>query len=105
MRIQSDHWKIEFFEEDAFVRRFGEGIAGLCNTAQRKIYFHDGEFTKPVIIHELAHAYYSYLCLESTTLTNSQLEEVWCDLIARFGPTIIRQSNQIFKEYKNEVSE
>ena len=103
IRIQHDLWEVLFFEEEKFVRRFGEEIGACTLTEDRKLCFHDGDFTKEFIIHELAHAYYSYLCLGSTTLTNDQLEEVWCDLIARFGPTMIRQANSIYKEFKDEV--
>lgn len=104
IKIHHDNWKVYFLEEEPFIRKFGEGIAAITSLEDKCIYFHDGEINRDHVTHEVVHAYYSYLCLNSTTLNNAQLEEVFCDMVAIFGRTIMKQSNHIFREFKKEFS-
>lgn len=98
--IKGTPWKVFFLEEDAFIKKFGEVIGAITVIDYKEVYFHDGEIYKAHITHELCHAYYSSMCLGSTTLTNHQLEEVWCDMFALHGDSIMRQTRLIWKQLK-----
>lgn len=52
------------------------------------------------IIHEINHAYYSYVPILSCNLSNDQWEELACEMIAKYGIDIIKQSRYVYKKLR-----
>lgn len=101
--INGDTWSVKLMEEDAFIHKWGEGFEALTVLEAKLLYFHDDGIALDTVIHELCHAYYSYLCVNSTQLGSDQLEEIWCDMFGMHGAKIIRQARQVFKWLKAEA--
>ncbi len=100
--IAGEKWKICFMEEDAFVRIHGEGYGAMTIIDKKELHFHDGEMYKVHVTHELVHAYVSSLCLTSaTSLSHDQLEEIYADMFAKHGATIMKQTTMIWKHLRS----
>ena len=100
IQIQGENWIVEVIETDRFIKKCGDGIAGITDTVNKQILFCEDDFNKETIAHELAHAYFSCTCTTSAHLDSEQMEEIWCELIAKYAATIVRQTNKIYKELK-----
>ena len=103
VQISNDTWKMIILETEEFEKRIGQDIAGLTDTQRKQIFFSEEDFNKELVVHELCHAYYSGLCLEATTLSNEQIEEVFCEMFAKHGSKILKQASQIYKKLKDEA--
>jgi hypothetical protein len=99
--IQGESWKVLLFEDEEFERKFEPGVAAYCDPQSKQLLFCEGELTMTTVIHELCHAYYSMLCLSSATLTNEQMEEIWCEMFAKHGKIILRQAGQLHRKLKS----
>lgn len=60
----------------------------------------DYKTTYQTVVHELTHAYFTMLCVDSAKLKQGQLEEIACDLVAHHSKEIHRQSRLLFKKLK-----
>lgn len=101
IKILGQKWKVFLFDEDRYIRRLGDDSSGLTNTTTKEIYFNQEELHRDVVIHELTHALKAETCTESANLTADQVEEMFCDLVAKHGDYIIRLGRKLFKELKN----
>lgn len=65
----------------------------------RTIYFQTGDISKETIRHELTHAFIKASFTEQIpNLSLEQIEEVFCEVVSHFGPTIISMANKMHKE-------
>jgi hypothetical protein len=100
IQIQGVTWKCIVFENEEFVKRLGEGIVGLCDHARKQIFFTEDDLDLETVVHEMVHAYYSQLCTSSANLTHDQIEEIFCEMFAKHGALILRQSRNILKKLR-----
>lgn len=101
IKIQGEDWTVLVVETDKFIKKCGDGIAGITTPDTKTILLCEDDLNKELIAHELAHAYFHYTCTSAATLDNDQLEEIWCELIAKYGSTIHKQTNKIYRELKS----
>lgn len=67
--------------------------------SKRQIVLCVDDVSKETIRHELCHAYIkSGFTDQIPDLSQEQLEEMFCEVLANFGPIIIKQSNDIHKK-------
>lgn len=70
--------------------------AAICWSVHKRIDFRTDEVELQHIIHELCHAYISYLYVENSNLSVDQFEEAICSLFANHGKLIIEQAHEIY---------
>lgn len=72
----------------------------------KQIFFQQRALKRETIIHELTHAYLWESCLmglrvaEPTPDTMDALEEAFCDMMAKQGRTMLKQTDQIIDAYE-----
>lgn len=96
VKILGKTWTIKVLTDKKFNTLHTENIEACAMAEKREIHFRKG-FTEQTTTHEIAHAYFSGLCVDSANLEQGQLEDVACDLLANYGEEAIKLSKQIFK--------
>jgi hypothetical protein len=95
-------WTIKPLSEDKFIKLFGDSIEAITMEQYKTIYLNEEDYTLQTIKHELAHAYYSCLCTGPANLTAGQVEEVWCEMVARYGDVILKQAKFLYKQLRKD---
>jgi hypothetical protein len=99
--IHGDTWTYSEVTPQEMVGICGEEVEGLTNLDEHHIYINADYLNQDVVIHELVHAYKSYLCLETTNLTGEQLEEIYCEFFSKNWHKIITKSAQILLDLRD----
>lgn len=99
--ILGDEWVCELTTVERVRKLYGGEATAFVDMSNRRIYFSVPHFTLGNVIHEVGHAMYDSLCLESTvSLSLKDLEEIWCSFLARNAVTIVRTANEILRAFK-----
>lgn len=93
-------WTLRIYKEEKYAKLFGTDSDGITCPKEREIYIREDADMLTTIVHELTHAYYSSLCTNSATLKCSQLEEIFCELVATYGEQILRVGKAIAQAVK-----
>lgn len=95
-------WKISVLSSEQFTRRFDtDGIAAYTLPDSKEIVFSADSIDMRVVRHELVHAHYDGLCVASANLMDDQIEEIFCDLFATMGDSILKLSVKVLRELKS----
>lgn len=100
IKIKGDRWKCFIFDHDEFNKRFGTGMSAFCDTKSKQMFFVAEDLDIPLVMHEVFHAFTSYLCLSAATLEANQVEEIYCELFAQDGHKMIEISTKIFEKLR-----
>lgn len=97
--INGDTWIAKIVSKKEMNKQSGdEDTEALCIAEDKTMLFLKDKLTINHIRHEVGHAFWSTLCLDSTTqISREDIEEIAVSLFASKGPDIIRTSNIIFK--------
>lgn len=97
-------WKISVLDADQFEKRFGSVDAGITTPETKEIVICADDVFVTTIAHELTHAFYDSLCISSAHLKRDQIEEVFCELLAVHGETILKMAKGICKALQDKAS-
>lgn len=103
IRINGDYWKIKVVTPKVMraQKESDDVFAGLCVPSEKTIYIDNESIDYHVILHELYHAYFSYLYLDdTTTLTLLDLEEITNNFFCSRASEIIKKAKDIEKKLK-----
>lgn len=103
VKISGDSWKIKVVTSEEMVeqREDGENIAGLCVAEERTIYIDEEHVEYGIILHELYHAFFSYLYLDdATTLKLLDLEEITANFFVNKAAEMIKKAKDVTKRLK-----
>lgn len=104
VRVLGHRWEVRFCTKKYFKKhRTCPFDAAVADADSRRIYVLQGHGRRDVIIHELVHAYFHEMGANSAELTCEQLEEVFCEMAARHGEKISKQSRVIHIAYRTLV--
>lgn len=93
--ILNKSWTIRLISKKRFKRKHGDFHA-ITATHKRYIDLKPKHADLETIIHELFHAYYYELCLDSTTkLTLADQEEIFAELMAHYGRDLLDLAERI----------
>lgn len=87
--ILGKKWILKALDKKAYKKKNGKDSVGMTYIHKRKIYVRPGSQLRETLVHELVHAYLAELCVYSADITGDALEEVFCDLLAKFGKEIL----------------
>lgn len=99
IKIRDTVWLIRLIEPKKFKKMHGTCVAVTISQA-KEIHFKRKDFSLQVIIHELIHAYFSTLYLNSAGLSIVQFEEVIAEFLEDYIYKIYIQAKQVFKKLK-----
>lgn len=103
IKINGDKWTVKIVDsaEMAEQRDDGQDLAGLCVSSERTIYIDDENVAYDIILHELYHAYFSYLYLDDTnSLKLLDLEEITANFFCNKSAEILKKAKDITKKLK-----
>jgi hypothetical protein len=96
--INGEKWEVKVLNNKAYNKLFGTDSCAITQIQDKKIFFTvDTCLNIDTIMHEITHAYFSYLCLDSTALKLEDLEEVNCEFLAKHCGKIIATSSLVYK--------
>jgi hypothetical protein len=99
--INGDKWRFTVLDSDDFIRRHGDGNSGITITQSKEVHFDRDSLDLSLVVHEVTHVYFYYLCLGSADLSAEQMEEIACELMEKHGQHIFRLSRKIHKALKD----
>lgn len=109
VNIFGDVWEVHRFEAQDYERAFNKdeyASTAFNHETKEYIFFFNADHTDlPTVIHEVTHAFLAYQHLNSASLTHSQVEEVFCDMLGYYLKDIDRVSKKIYRAIngKNEI--
>lgn len=98
--VMGKRWRIYVLDDKDYDRRCGDDSIGICDEPKRAIYFRLSELTMETIRHELAHAYLSEASFTVLELTHLQQEELFCEIVAKHGLTIVDTAASIHSTFR-----
>lgn len=102
IKVFEDTWKIILLSEEEFVRRLkSPGLSGLTDSVHKQVFINEEDCTLETTKHEMFHVFKYYTCTNSASLTETQMEEVFCDLFAVHGDKINKLAKHIYNELKD----
>lgn len=93
-------WDIRAYSKRRYERKH-PGTVGVCLGWKKQIRFLKKGLSTETIAHELTHAYFDELCVgDPTRLKKRDMEEAYCELLAKYGETLLRQMNEIWAAHR-----
>lgn len=99
INIKGERWTIHYLTRKAYQKRFGKDSLAITEykhsrkDPQRDIFFSPRDRSLSTIVHELVHAYASYVYIDKPTV--AKFEEKMCDVIGNEIGTIMVLAAQI----------
>lgn len=93
-------WVVYYCTERYYKRKNGKDSVGITHLDSREIYVRAKHLSRETVVHELTHAYFAELCTHSADITSDALEEIFCDLMAKYGSRLLRQADKIMSTHK-----
>ena len=80
------------------------GTLAFMVADDKRVFFRANKLSRETIIHELVHCYLWELCLWSLRHKESEapieeVEEAFCDMMAKYGKTLLGQADKIIDAY------
>lgn len=90
-------WKIRVLTARSYVKTHGKGSLACTETLKREIDLHPDGMDRETVVHEIGHAYIAELGTSSAVMISIEaLEEVFCEILAKFGFEILATSSEIY---------
>jgi hypothetical protein len=93
--IRGERWQIRVFNNDLFFDRYGSECAGITLIDLKIIDLPLQEVNFVTILHEIFHAYASYLHLNSANIEGHQAEEIFAELFSSYGVQMINAATSL----------
>lgn len=100
--INGDKWIWNVLNiEDYETKHSNEGPStAICDETHKEIDFREDNFNMDVILHEVTHAYQSYLCLENTNKVDpDDYCEIHATFMEKYGLKVVASSLHIYSKY------
>jgi len=101
-RIFDRKWKVFLHTGDRFAKRFGGGDAAVTLPGLKEMHFCEDELDIVTVIHECVHAYFDGMNTSAAKLSLDQQEEVFCELFANSGQTILKHGRILLRDLQDE---
>lgn len=93
--IRGHKWKFVLLPDSDYVKKHG-ATTGMTIPDLKVVDFKLSEFTKWHVAHELTHVYTSYMHLDSSNITASDMEEIMASFIASDIDEFITMRDKIY---------
>lgn len=99
IKVLGKRWVVYYCPKKYYKKKCGNDSVGLADIETKEIFLLIKTLSSEVVAHELTHAYLSELCLGRTDLDPHQLEEVFAEMVGKYGKVLVRQVDQIIDAY------
>lgn len=100
VKINGDSWQVHLLPGEVFKECLGANNAAATVPDKKSFFFRDDLIEKSTVVHEVMHAYFSYLYLGSTKARVSDVEEIVCDMVGNKIAAIAAISNKVYSALK-----
>lgn len=103
IKINGDNWKVKVVTPKVMKKQklSEDTFAGLCVPSEKTIYLDNESIEYDIILHELYHAYFSYLYLDDTnSLTLLDLEEISANFFCSKAAEMLKKAKVVQKRLK-----
>lgn len=98
IKIWGESWSYEKLSPAKYDQVYGNDSQAITDIINKTIHFRSTSIDMATIIHELLHAYKSYLCLDSTNeISGDDWEEIYAELFAKYGTKILDNAKVLHK--------
>lgn len=95
-KILGTEWRLRVYAKNKdYKKKNGKGSVAITRFHNRKIDLSPKGYDKETVIHELVHAYLYEMCSGSCSLSDKNLEELFCELLAKRGHEILKLGEEL----------
>lgn len=98
--ILGKRWTLRVLKRRKYARKNGKDSVALTYMARRRIDLSPFGTDYETIVHELVHCYLTELCASSADLDVEELEEVYAELMAKFGRQLLDLATDLHNKVK-----
>lgn len=91
-------WSITSLSKKSYEKKHGDDSRAITIIEDRKIDLSPIGCDKETIIHELVHAYWYEICAHSADLEDDQAEEIFAELMSKFGRELLDLADKLQEE-------
>lgn len=95
-KILGKSWKLRVLKKKEYAKKHGGDSVAITHRHKRYIDVSPSGIDKETIIHELVHAWLSELCTHSADLDEQCSEEIYSELMAKFGYQLLAQADDLY---------
>lgn len=106
--INGDTWRFTILSTPVYTRKHSDiaDSAAISMVEQRIVDFSQDDFSESVLLHELIHVYFSYLCLDDTTSIGiGDAEEIFANFFVKYHNKILKTYHILYKILVEDVKE
>lgn len=96
-KVLGKSWILRLYNRRKYSRKNGKDSVAITKFHVRRIDLSPKGVDLESITHELVHAYLYELCLHSSNLRKRDLEEVFCELMAKRGMELLCLADQLYE--------
>jgi hypothetical protein len=100
LNILNRTWTVYYLTKAIFVKKYSDNTLATTECDDREIYLRLDKLKIETVAHEIMHAYFEEHSLPTMDLSPDQVEELACDIVAKYGLIIHQQANQVIHAYK-----
>lgn len=89
-------WTLRLMKRRKYDKKNGKDSLAMTYRLKRRIDLSPKGRDLETITHEIVHAYLTELCLDSVTLSPDELEEIFCELVAKHGMVLLGTAESLF---------
>lgn len=106
IQIHGNKWKARLYKPEDYIKIHGDESGALIILDEKEIHFRNDEnFCIEKIGHELNHAYWPQLCLDSTeSMEIERLEEIMSSYVGNNIVSLYENTMTVFRELSQETS-
>lgn len=102
--VGHDEWTCHLWRSRAYIKKHGDDSMAMTTPGSLLIDFRDDELSVDVVAHELTHAYFKYLHLDSTTnLQVEDFEEIVASWLGTNFMRFAKQANELYDGLRGTV--
>ena len=106
IKINGQAWTYDILDPETYVSNHGEGSVAITDIERLRIDFRGPEATLNTIIHELVHAFKSYLCLDNVNdIKDTDYEEIYATFFAKNGLTLLAVAIKIYVNISQDTND
>jgi hypothetical protein len=96
-QVFGKRWKVFFCTPQYYFDKVCTGSKGLTYPNQRIMFIDLEHLSEELCRHELTHVYSKELSLVELQLKKDQVEEFYCELVAKHAPQLIKQARTLYQ--------
>lgn len=101
-QVLGKEWLLRVLKKKKYAKKRGKDSVAITIAYKRRIDVHESGTDVETIIHELVHAYFHELCLDSCQeISVGDLEEIYAEMMSKFGREILNLADAIHLEIIN----